>query len=157
MKVRVCNAPVRGIISSVLQPAAVVLSLVLATAASAAQDPGFPRDLPTADQVLAHFGGGSDRVQSLRRQCAALDLLERNFLRRVGNFDRTAHEHPATQQAIRDYAAGFPRASCANSSSDGTPVPEEVPHRNPRVARTACKELRSGSLAVGDRAARLRG
>jgi hypothetical protein len=55
------------------------------------------------------FGSGSDPVQSLGRQCAALDLLERRFFRSHAVMTKQVSSHPATVAKRADYGAGFAR------------------------------------------------
>lgn len=92
-----------------LQHGIAVLLLAMPTAAADAQDTGFLGTLPSAEQVFAQFGGGSDRVQSLGRQCAALDLLERHFFRSPLLMTHDVASHPATIAKQADYRAGFMR------------------------------------------------
>jgi len=76
--------------------------------ATRAQDPGYLGNLPSAEQVLARFGGG-DPVQALGRQCAALNILERRFFRSNAIQTREVAAHPATKGVQMDYRQAFIR------------------------------------------------
>lgn len=85
-----------------------MLLLAIAPAALAqTPDPGFLGNLPTAAQVMARFGGGGDPVQSLGRQCAALNILERRFFRSSAIMTRAVAAHAATKKVQGDYGRAF--------------------------------------------------
>lgn len=65
------------------------------------------RDMPSAAQVLKHFGGDPDPIQSLGRQCAALDMIERSFFRNHGLMTKAVEAHAATRSVREDYANTF--------------------------------------------------
>jgi len=109
MNKRVSGLPVRKFVAITLRPVIAVLLLAMTTAPADAQDTGFLGNLPSAEQVFAQFGGGGDPVQSLGRQCAALDLLERQFFRSPVLMTPAVSSHPATVAKQADYQAGFVR------------------------------------------------
>jgi len=74
-----------------------------------AQDAGFLADMPSAEQVLARFADGADPVQSLGRQCAALNFLERRFFRTSAIMTPAVQAHPATRAVQQDYQQAFIR------------------------------------------------
>lgn len=84
-------------------------SLVLASAGAAQAQPAadFMRAMPSAAQVLRHFGGDPDPIQSLGRQCAALDMIERSFFRNAGLQTRAVAAHAATRAVRLDYTHAF--------------------------------------------------
>lgn len=87
-------------------------ALVLAMTAprdALAQDPGYLGKLPTAEQVFSHFADGSDPVQTLGRQCAALNMLERRFFRSHAIMTREVEPHPNTKKVRKNYGEGFVR------------------------------------------------
>jgi hypothetical protein len=125
------------------------LLVVAPTPAALAQDAGYLGKLPTAAQVLARFGDGRDRVQTLGRQCAALSILERRFFRSHAVMTGAVESHPATRKVRQDYGQAFAalreqyaaavggvddakqrtwNAMCENRSPGGlaTPVPLEA-------------------------------
>jgi len=86
--------------------AAFVLTVAMAQPVYA-QDPGWLGELPSAEQVLSRFASDGDPVQSLGRQCAALDMIERRFFRSSAILTRAVAAHPATAAVQRDYAQAF--------------------------------------------------
>ena len=85
------------------------LLFLAATPTALAQEPGYLGNLPTAAQVLAHFGDGSDPVQVLGRQAAALNILERRFFRSSALMTSAVQAHPATRRVQQDYSQAFLR------------------------------------------------
>lgn len=63
--------------------------------------------LPTAAQVRQHFAAGAEGAESLGRQCAALDRLERTFFRDAALMAGPVGKHPATRTRQADYAQAF--------------------------------------------------
>jgi hypothetical protein len=83
------------------------LLLLAAGAAHAQPAADFARDMPSAAQVLQRFGGDSDPVQALGRQCAALDMIERGVFRDHRFMTKAVESHPATRAVKQDYAGAF--------------------------------------------------
>jgi hypothetical protein len=77
------------------------------TGAAFAQPADFLRGMPSAAEVMKRFNDGSDPIQSLGRQCAALDMLERAFFRSHDVMTKAVESHPATRAVRQDYAEGF--------------------------------------------------
>ncbi len=72
-----------------------------------AQSADFLRGMPSAAEVMKRFSDGGDPIQSLGRQCAALDMLERAFFRSHDGMTKAVESNPATLAVRQDYAAGF--------------------------------------------------
>lgn len=87
----------------------VMLVSAAASAPSLAQDAGFLGKLPGPDEVFARFEDGGDPVQTLGRQCAALDMLERRFFRAHAVMTPAVTAHPETVRVRENYRQGFER------------------------------------------------
>lgn len=119
---------------------AALLSLTV-TPAAQAQDPGYLGNLPTAAQVLARFGDGSDPVQALGRQCAALSILERRFFRSNAIMTRAVEAHPATRRVRQDYGQAFTALNERYAAAVGG-----IDDRKQRTWSAMCDNRSSGGL-----------
>jgi hypothetical protein len=87
----------------------VMLASAAASVPSLAQDAGFLGKLPEPDEVFARFEEGGDLVQTIGRQCAALDMLERRFFRAHAVMTPAVRDHPETVRVRENYKQGFNR------------------------------------------------
>jgi hypothetical protein len=93
--------------------------MMIAPRGARAQDPGYLGSLPTAEQVFSRFADGSDPVQTLGRQCAALSILERRFFRSHAIMTRQVEAHANTKRVRQDYGQGFMRLREAYQAAVG--------------------------------------